>query len=467
LENIVFNGKRHISDLDYISPRHLQQIQDWNVMPATINQCVHEKFAHWAAYQPEAPAVCGHDGQYTYAEIDAVTNKLANHLVGLGVGPELFVATCFDKSVFAVVAMLSVLKAGGAAVPLDAMHPTPALQTRLEDAAVQVVLTTGERAEKFEGLNSHVVIVDSALLDSLPAPPGPVRTTVQPHNPAFVIFTSGSTGRPKGVVLEHSAIVTSAEAHGSKIGLGQGSRMLQFASYTFDNSLEEMFTTLQRGGCVCVPSESDRMNDIAGAVARLNVNMMDLTPTVAALLKPQDVPTVKRLALGAEPLTKALVQLWSQHVSVFGQYGPSEASINSAFKDFSDGRGEATNIGKAVGCVTWIVDPENRNRLMPIGCKGELLLEGPILARHYLKDVEKTQAAFIMDPEWARGMGSAGRRFYCTGDICQYTSEGEMMYLGRKDSQVKVCIQFTSFPRILIIASCMANALSSARLNIT
>jgi non-ribosomal peptide synthetase component F len=209
------------------------------------------------------------------------------------------------------------------------------------------------------------------------------------------------------------------------------------------------------------------MNDIAGAVARLNVNMMDLTPTVAALLKPQDVPTVKRLALGAEPLTKALVQLWSQHVSVFGQYGPSEASINSAFKDFSDGRGEATNIGKAVGCVTWIVDPENRNRLMPIGCKGELLLEGPILARHYLKDVEKTQAAFIMDPEWARGMGSAGRRFYCTGDICQYTSEGEMMYLGRKDSQVKVCIQFTSFPRILIIASCMANALSSARLNIT
>jgi amino acid adenylation domain-containing protein len=438
LENIVFSAKRRISTLDHLSPKHLQQIQVWNVMPETINECVHGKFALWVASQPDAPAIYGHDGEYTYRELDVVTDRLAHHLAKLGIGPELFVATCFDKSVFAVVAMLSVLKAGGAAVPLDATHPKPALQTRLEDAAARVVLTTAARADKFEGLASNVVVVDSAFLQSLPAASGPACTSVRPHNPVFVIFTSGSTGRPKGVVLDHSAIVTSAEAHGSKIGLGQGSRMLQFASYTFDNSLEEMFTTLQRGGCVCVPSEADRVNDLPGAIARLNVNMMDLTPTVAALLNPAEVPTIKRLCLGAEPLTKALIELWSPHVSVFGQYGPSEASINSAFKDFSDGRGEATNIGKAVGCVTWVVDAENRNRLMPIGCKGELLLEGPILSRGYLNDAEKTHAAFIMDPEWARAMGGSGRRFYCTGDLVQYTSDGEIMYLGRKDSQVKL-----------------------------
>ncbi|KAJ4374878.1 hypothetical protein N0V83_001956 [Neocucurbitaria cava] len=402
-----------------------------------MNECVHQKFASWVASQPDAPAICAFDGSYTYAELDAVTDRLAHHLVKLGVGPEVFVPTCFDKSCFAIVAMLSVLKAGGAAVPLDATHPKPALQTRLEDASAQVVLTTSARAEKFDGLISNVVIVDSIFLDSLPSVAGPACTSIQPHNPVFVIFTSGSTGRPKGVVLEHSAIVTSAEAHGSKIGLGPESRMLQFASYTFDNSLEEMFTTLQRGGCVCVPSESDRVNDLAGVVARLNVNMMDLTPTVAALLSPAEVPTLKRLCLGAEPLTKALVDTWSPHVLVMGQYGPSEASINSAFKSFANG-GEATNIGKAVGCVTWVVDPENRNRLTPIGCKGELILEGPILSRGYLNDLEKTQAAFIMDPEWARTAGPTGRRFYCTGDLVQYTSEGEMMYLGRKDSQVKL-----------------------------
>jgi amino acid adenylation domain-containing protein len=438
LENIAFRSKQRISALDHLSPNHLHQIQAWNVMPDTINECVYERFARWVASQPEAAAICGHDGEYTYAELDAVTDCLAHHLVKLGVGPEVFVPTCFDKSAFAVVAMLSVLKAGGAAVPLDATHPKPALQTRLEDAGAQIVLTTAVRADKFKELAHNVVIVDSVFLESLPIVKGPACTSVRPCDPAFVIFTSGSTGRPKGVVLDHSAIVTSAEAHGSKIGLGQGSRMLQFASYTFDNSLEEMFTTLQRGGCVCVPSEADRVNDIPGAIARLNANMMDLTPTVAALFTPAEAPTIKRLALGGEPLTKASIETWSPHVSLFGQYGPSEASINSAFKDFSDGRGEATNIGKAVGCVTWVVDAENRNRLMPIGCKGELLLEGPILSRGYLNDAEKTQTAFIMDPEWARAAGTTGRRFYCTGDLVQYTSTGEMMYLGRKDSQIKL-----------------------------
>lgn len=439
LENIIFNPKRRISTLDHISPKHTQQIKDWNVMPATIDECVHERFATWVVSQPNAPAIRGHDGDFTYAELDAVTDRLAHSLAELGVGPEIFVPTCFDKSCFAIVSMLAVLKAGGAAVPLDATHPQPALQTRLEDANASIVLTTTDRATKFEGFVSNIVIVDASNLQRLPAANGPACTTVQPHNPAFVIFTSGSTGRPKGVVLEHCAIVTSAEAHGTKIELGLGSRMLQFASYTFDNSLEEMFTTLQRGGCVCVPSEADRVNDLAGAIARLDANMMDLTPTVAALLIPADVPSIKRLCLGAEPLSKTLIDLWSQHVPVVGQYGPSEASINSAFKDFTHG-GDATNIGKAVGCVTWIVDPDRRDRLMPIGCKGELLLEGPILSRGYLNDPEKTQAAFITDPDWARSTGGTGRHFYCTGDLVQYTSEGELMYLGRKDSQVKVIL---------------------------
>jgi amino acid adenylation domain-containing protein len=437
LENIVYNAKRRISALDHLSGKQWQQIQAWNVMPPTLNHCVHDKFSDWVMSQPDAPAICGFDGDYTYLELSTVTDRLAHHLVSLGVGPEIFVPTCFDKSIFAVVAMLSVLKAGGAAVPLDAKHPKPALQTRLEDASAKVVLTTAARAEKFEGLASNIVVVDQDFLEQLPKLSGPACTTVRPHNPCFVIFTSGSTGRPKGVVLEHSAMVTSAEAHGSKLGFGPGSRVLQFASYTFDNSLEEMFTSLQRGACVCVPSEEQRVNDLPGAIAQFGANFMDLTPTVAALLKPTDVPSIKTLGLGAEPLTKALIETWRPHVRVYGQYGPSEASINSAWRDFTNG-GEATNIGKAVGSVSWVIDPDNRDRLMPIGCKGELIIEGPILSRGYLNDPEKTALAFIKDPEWARTAGPTGRRFYCTGDLVQYTSEGEMIYMGRKDSQVKV-----------------------------
>lgn len=439
LENIVYNSNRRISALDHLSGKHMQQIQAWNVMPPTLNDCVHHKFSSWAASQPNAPAIRGFDGDFTYAELEMVSNRLAHHLTKLGVGPEVFVPTCFDKSSFAIVAMLSVLKAGGAAVPLDAKHPRPALQTRLEDAGAQVVLTTAARAEKFDGLAANVIVVDPAFLEQLPTLDGPPETGVHPHNPCFVIFTSGSTGRPKGVVLEHAAMVTSAEAHGSRLGFGPGSRVLQFASYTFDNSLEEMFTSLQRGACVCVPSEDDRVNDLPGAIAKLNANFMDLTPTVAALLKPTDVPSIKAMGLGAEPLTRALIELWRPHVRVYGQYGPSEASINSAWRDFTNG-GEATNIGRAIGSVSWVICPDNRDRLMPIGCKGELLIEGPILSRGYLNDPEKTAQAFIKDPEWARTAGPSGRRFYCTGDLVQYTSEGEMIYMGRKDSQVKVSL---------------------------
>jgi amino acid adenylation domain-containing protein/non-ribosomal peptide synthase protein (TIGR01720 family) len=442
LENIIFHSGQSLSTLDHLSGKQWQQIQSWNNMPETLNECVHDRFAGWVATQPDAPAIRGFDGDYTYAELDNAANRLAHHLVELGIGPEVFVPTCFDKSSFTVVAMLAVLKAGGAAVPLDAKHPKHALELRVEDTQAQVVLTSAARAELFEDVVPDVVIVDAVLLEDLQHrefETGPACTTVEPHNPAFVIFTSGSTGRPKGVILEHAAMVTSANAHGTNLGIGPGSRFLQFASYTFDNSLEEMFTTLQRGGCVCVPSEEQRMNDLPGAIAELNANFMDLTPTVAALLNPADVPTIKGMALGGEALTKAVVDQWSKHVHLHGQYGPSEASINSAWKDFKNG-GEPTNIGYAIGSVSWLVDPENRDRLVPIGCKGELLIEGPILSRGYLNDPEKTALAFIKDPEWARASGTTGRRFYCTGDLVHYTSSGEMMYLGRKDSQVKVSL---------------------------
>jgi amino acid adenylation domain-containing protein len=438
LENIVFNSEENASALDHLSGKHWLQIQNWNIMPETLNECVHHRFSTWVTAQPNAPAIRSFDGDYTYAELDAITERLAHYLVELGVGPEVFVPTCFDKSAFTVIAMLAVLKAGGAAVPLDANHPKPALESRVEDTQAQVVLTSAARSELFEDVVPDVIIVDSVLLDDLQdTDSGPACTNVEPHNPAFVIFTSGSTGRPKGVILEHAAMVTSSNAHGTNLGIGPGSRFLQFASYTFDNSLEEMFTTLQRGGCVCVPSEYQRMNDLPKAIAELDANFMDLTPTVAALINPADVPTIKGMALGGEALTKAVVDQWSPYVHLHGQYGPSEASINSAWKSFKDG-GEPTNIGRAIGSVSWLVDPENRNRLVPIGCKGELLIEGPILSRGYLQDPEKTALAFIEDPEWARASGVTGRRFYCTGDLVHYTSEGELMYLGRMDSQVKV-----------------------------
>ena len=235
--------------------------------------------------------------------------------------------------------------------------------------------------------------------------------------------------------MEHRAIVTTARATGDAYGLGPESRVLQFAAYTFDNSLAEIFITLMRGGCVCVPSETERFNNLADAINRLDVNFMDITPTVASLLHPSEVPKVKGLSLGGEALTRENIDIWGKALTLHCCYGPSECSINSVWNGDLLRSSEATNIGKSIGSVSWVVNPSNYNHLVPIGVPGELLIEGPILARGYLNDPEKTSKAFIMNPTWAAGKR---RRFYMTGDLVRQNSDGSLTYLGRKDTQVKL-----------------------------
>ena len=442
LQNIARSSERTISQLDNLSETTKEQIWSWNSrMPETIEKCVHEVIRQHAHSQPEAEAVCAWDTNFTYAELDKMTEKLAFHLVDLGVGPETLVPTCFDKSAWTIVAMLSVLKAGGACVPLDATHPRSSIERRVLDTRAKLVLAAPKRVGLFEGMVEHIVSVGPSLLDELPSFGGKACVSVTPQNPCFVIYTSGSTGQPKGVVLEHAAIVTSAKAHGTVLGITHKSRVLQFAAYTFDNSLEEMFTTLMMGGCVCVPSDDDRLNNLAAAVNRFEVNFMDITPTVASFLEPSEVPTLRSLTLGGEAVTKKVVEAWEGKVKLHGAYGPSECSVNCAWNGDVMASSEVTNIGRAIGSVSWIVDPKNHDRLVPIGCTGELLVEGPILARGYLHDAEKTAKSFIENPSWIIGRsktGSIKRRMYKTGDLVRYNSNGTMTYLGRKDSQVKL-----------------------------
>ncbi|KAI4155608.1 MAG: hypothetical protein LQ340_000881 [Diploschistes diacapsis] len=439
LTNILDHSKRAIGQLNNVSQLSHQQIEKWNdLMPEVVDDCVHNVFKEQVALRPHAPAICGWDACYTYAELDAVSSKLAHHLRQLGVGPESFVLTCFEKSAYAIISMLAVLKAGGACVPLDAKFPRSALELRANDTAARVILAAPQCAETVTGLVPEVLFIDEGFLSRLPTASPELSTSVRSHNACFIIFTSGSTGKPKGVVLEHRGITTSARAHGPLLGYTPESRVLQFASYTFDNSLAEIFTTLMRGGCVCVPSEHDRLNNLAGAINSLRVNFMDITPTVATFLGPSEVPTLKRLALGGEAVTKRVVDIWGEAVSMHACYGPSECSINCAYSGDIATPGKATNIGRACGCILWVVDSKNHDRLVPIGCTGELLVEGPIVARGYLHDPERTAKAFVENPAWAKLSSAGTRRMYKTGDLVRYESDGTLMYLGRKDTQVKL-----------------------------
>ncbi|KAI9691601.1 MAG: NRPS [Bathelium mastoideum] len=442
LRNITNHQDERIGRLNFLSEKTKERIWSWNSsIPERIDDCIHEVLERLAASQPDAPAIRGWDSDLTFAELDQLAEQLSGHLASLGVGPETLVPICFDKSAWTIVAMVSILKAGGAFVPLDATHPKSALERRVVDCKAQHVLAAPSRAGIFQDLVPHVVAVDQSLVESLPKAGRNTRPKVNSSNSCYVIYTSGSTGKPKGVVIEHAALVTSVRAHGSVMGFGASSRVLQFAAYTFDNCLEEIFTTLMFGGCVCIPSDHDRLNNLAGVINQFEVNLMDITPTVASFLHPAEVPTLKSLAFGGEAVNEKVREIWAGKVSLGGIYGPTECSINCMWNPNIATCAEATNIGYAVGSVSWVVNPSDHNQLMPIGCAGELLIEGPIVARGYFNDHVKTSASFIENPSWLAAEVQASkstRRMYKTGDLVRYNPDGSVTYLGRKDTQVKL-----------------------------
>ncbi|KAK3290246.1 uncharacterized protein B0H64DRAFT_452780 [Chaetomium fimeti] len=445
LRNIAERAETPLSRLDNVHSISKEHIWAWNAnMPATTADCIHRMVERQVALRPQAQAIRGWDGDFSYEEMNNLANRLARHLLDFGVGPETLVPVCFDKSAWTTISMLAVLKAGGGVVPLDATHPASALEGKVVDAGAQVVVASEARAMMFEAMVPYVVAVGPRLLSQLPAAVDAeeIQSGVTPENPAFIMFTSGSTGKPKGVVLCHQALVSSCLAHGSALGLGPHTRFLQFAAHTFDNSIEEMFTNLIHGGCVCVPSDADRLGDLPGAIDRLDANFMDLTPTVAVMLRPEQVPKIKGMAVGGEALTREVLDIWGGVIPVHNQYGPSECSINSAHKLHLDKNGDVGSIGTNVGSVSWVVDPKNHDRLVPVGCVGELLIEGPILGRGYLNKPVETAKAFIEMPKWApedpRHSERGNRRMYKTGDLVRYNSDGALIYLGRKDTQIKL-----------------------------
>ncbi|KAF2474324.1 amino acid adenylation [Lindgomyces ingoldianus] len=424
-----------LKDIGYVTPAHVQQMVEWNnrVDIQPVEDCVHNIFRQQVKLCPDAHAVTSWDGSLTYRQLDQLTDKLASFLVEKGVEPEYLVPMCFDKSMFTIVAMMATLKAGGACVHLGRNSPIARMSEIIEQTGASIVLTDNIHASKFDGV-SEAIVIDQPLLDSFTS--STALPEVSPSNPAFVLFTSGSTGKPKGVVVEHGSLCTSSRAHGTNRKIGPHTRLLQFAAYTFDVSVADIFTTLQRGGCICVPSEDERINDLAGAINRMNCNYGFLTPTVAGMLDPKTVPGLKRLILGGELLTQDNVQRWAPMVDLIISYGMTECSIHCVDAVPLTLESDPANLGRPSGCHMWIVDAEDHNKLAPIGAVGELVIEGRMVSRGYLNDKAKTDAAFILDPLWAQGSGKT-RRMYKTGDLCRYSSEGEICYVSRKDFQVK------------------------------
>ena len=428
-----------LSQLELLSSQDLRDIKQWNrILPDVISTVIQDQISKQTLQIPDAQAICAWDGNVTYRELDEVSTMLAKHLIDLGVGPEIKVGLCFDKSKWNIISMFAVLKAGGVCVQLLPTYPGPRMLSILEDIEASVVLVAPRHSALFDGIIDNVVAVRDELFSSLPeAEDKPLVSTVQPDNAAFIVFTSGSTGKPKGVVIEHRGICTMTHHQSPRIHLGQQARVLQFASHAFDICLFESFSTLICGGCVCIPSEADRMNDLVGAINKLDANWLIMVSTVADTFSPEEVPGVKNIILGGEPLRPDIHARWANSVDLINDYGPAECSILAVMTE-SKANTSPSMIGKGLGCRTWVTHKDDHNTLMPIGCIGELLVEGPLVTRGYLNDTVKTNAAYITSPAWSEHITPKPLRLYKTGDLVRYDDNGNLLCIGRKDTQIKI-----------------------------
>jgi amino acid adenylation domain-containing protein len=440
------NGALPLSSLDMVSPLDLRILESFNPDIPPLDKCLHWMIEEQAQQQPDALMVDAWDARLTYHEANEYSDRLAGVLVELGVGPEIMVPFAFEKSAWATVAIHAILKAGGACVGVDMAHPRERHQRIMEDTEAVVVVASTAYAGNLEGLGvKHIVAVDRAMLDRLPPrqPAGPNVVAVSPNNPAWVVYSSGSTGTPKGSVLEHRSLCATSRTNSEILGVGPTTRAIHFASYAFDVAIEENVIIPMYGGCVCIPSDEQRLSNLPGVMQTMEINWADLTPTVARLLSPENAPFIRTLVLGGESLTKDIIDTWAgiDNIKLFNTYGPSECSIQCTSSKALGRVATGANIGRPVNCKLWVVDADNPHRLLPVGATGELLIEGHIVGRGYLNQAAKTEAAFIQGLPWATADGDVDgllRRFYRTGDLAKFNHDGTLDCLGRQDSQIKL-----------------------------
>tara|TARA_R110002003_G_scaffold124_21_gene11363 strand:+ start:16195 stop:27882 length:11688 start_codon:yes stop_codon:yes gene_type:complete len=440
-----------VGNLNVFTSSSLRQVMEWNATPTpAIRRCVHEVIHEQALTRPRATkAVEGHDGSFTYQEFDKITDQLAAHLQSIGVTTETFVPILFEKSSWAVVSMIAIMKAGGAYVPLDPKHPQTRLQELISDVGAKVVLCSRLHHTRATEVAATPVTIDAQAFRKLRMPSSAKpKSIATPDNAAYCLFTSGTTGKPKGTIIPHQAFCTSAAAFTRRMNINGTSRTFQFASYTFDASCIEILSALTVGATVCVPSDEERMNNPAGAIRRLKATWSLLTPSVLGTIEPDRVSCLKTLVAGGEALPGPIIKKWGTSTCFINAYGPTECAVVAAtcYKSTLDHKlleTEPGTIGTGSGARLWIVHPRNHDKLMPVGSVGELVIEGPTVARGYLNDEVKTAKAFIENPAWASTIASdhstfATSRMYKSGDLVRYNSDGSVSYIGRKDTQIKL-----------------------------
>ncbi|MCP4656487.1 MAG: amino acid adenylation domain-containing protein, partial [bacterium] len=407
--------------------------------------CVHQLFEAQAGKRPDAVAVVSAAGRLSYAELNARANRLAAHLRSLGVGPEVVVGLFLERSLEALVGILGVLKAGGAYLPLDPGYPRERLAFMLEDARVPVVLTRERLAAQLPPLRSGVVRLDADRPTIAALRPADAASAAAPANLAYVIYTSGSTGRPKGVLVAHRGVCAMAEALQRRYEVTASSRVLLWASLSFDASAAEIFTTLPAGATLCLGTSEELVPGpaLVELLGAHEVTNLTLVPSALQALPVGELPALRSLVVAGEACLGEVVAPWMRGRHLVNAYGPTEATVCATAARLASSPGPKPAIGRPVASSrVYVLD--RFLEPVPAGVPGELAIGGVGLARGYLGRPAATAGSFIPDP-WsgepeprAGGPRLGGERLYRSGDLVRFLPDGDLEFLGRIDQQVKV-----------------------------
>lgn len=436
-----------ISDLDAMTAEDLRQVWMWNAKaPEEATGYVRDLFSRSVSRFPHKTAISAWDGELTYTQWDTLSTQLAHRLIHRSVRPGDVLPLIFEKSMWVAVSQFAVMKAGAASVVIDPSQTKERIKTMINIVGPGLVLCAPSTAPLVSLITERKpFVVQKETVSDLPErrKNGGIGTTlpiIKPSDLLYVVFTSGTTGNPKGAAITHSNFTSAIKHQNEYLNFKSTARVAGFCSYAFDVSWSDFIHTLAAGACLCIPSEHDRKHDFIEYMIKNEVTFVHLTPSVAAILDLDKVPTLDTIALSGEVVDfNKLPQLRNIETTII-TYGPAECTVTTTGV-INTGCTTKATIGWALGSTTWIADP-NKDALTPVGLIGELLLEGPLVGAGYLNNVEKTAAAFIEDPDWLLrgGAGVEGRRgrLYRTGDLVRYTPDGELIYLGRKDTQVKI-----------------------------
>jgi len=407
---------------------------------------VHELFERWAREVPQALAVVAEDCEVSYEELNRQANRLAWYLKEQGVGPDVRVVVCLERGVQQIQALLAVLKAGGAYVPVEPGSPSERVGWVLQSSRPRLVISTSQAWQQLRSSAPQLPVLEldraeQTLRQQRQDDMGDADVQGSPGDLAYVLYTSGSTGRPKGVMVEHQSVAGQIQALLACYGLQQDERVLQFASATFDMSVEEIFTALGSGATLVL-----RTDDwLAGAQrfwaqcekARItHLNLPSSFWQQLVLAQEQEIPVaIRRISVGGEAMPEAFVEKWFQaqrKPRLYNAYGPTEATVNATVQEVTSQRGTWRSIGRPLaGVQVHILDAACRP--MGVNAVGEIYIAGEGVARGYLEQPVLTAQRFVADP-----FGPVGRRMYRTGDMGRRNADGAIEYLGRNDHQVKI-----------------------------